>query len=200
VGTSTPEGTGARTPSRAVEQALVDAAERVLAREGLPGLTVRAVAAEAGVAPMGVYNRFGSKEALVAAVLVRGFDALRAAVAGDADPDPVARLMASGRSYRRFALERPQHYGAMFGSRPAAAADTQELAEHGAAAFGALVEHVRFAMAAGALRAADPAETAQVIWSAAHGAVSLELAGAVLTPDPAATYETLLQLIVDGLR
>jgi len=200
VGTSTPEGTGARTPSRAVEQALVDAAERVLVRDGLPGLTVRAVAAEAGVAPMGVYNRFGSKEALVAAVLVRGFDALRAAVTGDADADPLARLTASGRNYRRFALERPQHYGAMFGARPATAVDTAELAEHSAAAFGALVEHVRFAMAAGALRAGDPAETAQVIWSAVHGAVSLELAGAVLTPDPAATYETLLRLIVDGLR
>jgi AcrR family transcriptional regulator len=199
-GTGTAEGGGTRTPSRALEQALVDAAERVLVRDGLPALTVRSVAAEAGVAPMGVYNRFGSKDALVAAVLVRGFDGLRAAVAGDADPDPVDRLMASGRNYRRFALAQPQHYGAMFGSRPALAVDTPELAEHGAAAFQALVDHVRYAMAAGRLRDGDPTETAQVIWSAVHGAVSLELAGAVLTPDPAATYETLLQLIVDGLR
>src|ERR687893_273816 len=49
-----------RTPSRDLEAALVDAAERVLVRDGLRGLTVRAVATEAGVAPMGVYNRFGS--------------------------------------------------------------------------------------------------------------------------------------------
>jgi hypothetical protein len=88
----------------------------------------------------------------------------------------------------------------MFGIRYPGAVDTPELAAHAAAAFEALVEHVRFAVAAGALRAADPTETAQVIWSAVHGAVSLELAGAVLTPDPAATYGTLLQLIVDGLR
>ena len=33
---------------------MVSAAEAVLAREGTSGLTVRAVAAEAGVAPMGV--------------------------------------------------------------------------------------------------------------------------------------------------
>src|SRR3954469_23904765 len=83
-----------RTPSRAVEQALVDAAERVLVRDGLAGVTVRAVATEAGGAPMGVYNRFGSKEALWAAVLVRGFDELHAAVVADADPDPVRRLLA----------------------------------------------------------------------------------------------------------
>ena len=191
---------GARTPSRVVEQALVDAAERVLVRDGLPGLTVRAVAAEAGVAPMGVYNRFGSKEALLAAVLVRGFDALRAAVSADTDPDPVARLMASGRNYRRFALEQPRHYAAMFGIRPSGAVETPELAAHGAAAFEALVDHVRYATAAGALRPGDPTETAQLIWSSVHGAVSLELAGAVLTPDPAATYEALLHLLVDGLR
>ena len=199
-GTGPVEGGGTRTPSRELEQALVDAAERVLVRDGLPALTVRAVAAEAGVAPMGVYNRFGSKEALIAAVLVRGFDGLRVAVTGDGDPDPVARLLASGRGYRRFALEQPQHYGAMFGLRLAGAVQSPELAEHAGAAFQALVEHVRYAMAAGALRDGDPTETAQVIWSAVHGAVSLELAGAVLTPDPAATYETLLRLLVDGLR
>jgi AcrR family transcriptional regulator len=193
-------GTGARTPSRDVEQALVDAAERVLVREGLAGLTVRAVAAEAGVAPMGVYNRFGSKDGLVAAVLVRGFDGLRAAVLSDADPDPVQRLLASGRNYRRFALEHPQHYAAMFGGGAGAAGAAADVATHGAAAFEALVGHVRAAMAAAALRPGDPTETAQLIWSAVHGAVSLELADGLLTPDPAVTYEALLQLLVAGLR
>src|SRR3954469_23176680 len=92
-----------RTPSRAVEQALVDAAERVLVRDGLVGVTVRAVATEAGVAPMGVYSRFGNKDGLVAAVLTRGFEGLRTATTQDDDPDPVARLLACGRNYRRFA-------------------------------------------------------------------------------------------------
>ena len=39
----------ARTPSRDVEAALVDAAERVLVRDGPDAVTVRAVAIEAGV-------------------------------------------------------------------------------------------------------------------------------------------------------
>jgi hypothetical protein len=71
---------------------------------------------------------------------------------------------------------------------------------HAAAAFEALVDHVRYAGALGVLRNGDPRETAQLIWSSVHGAVSLELAGAVLTPDPAATYEELLHLLVAGLR
>ena len=52
----------------------------MLEREGVAGLTVRAVAAEAGVAPMGVYNHFDGKPGLLLAVLQRAFDGLREAV------------------------------------------------------------------------------------------------------------------------
>jgi AcrR family transcriptional regulator len=191
---------GGRTPSRAVEQALVDAAERVLVRDGLGGLTVRAVATEAGVAPMGVYNRFGNKDGLVAAVLARGFEGLRAATAAADDPDPVDRLVSCGRGYRRFALSHPQHYGAMFGAGFATAAPTEELVDRAGAAFQALVDRVGYAVDRGAVREGDPVETAQLIWSSVHGAVSLELAGMTQVADPAASYELLLQLLVDGLR
>jgi len=193
-------GTGGRTPSRAVEQALVDAAERVLVRDGLAGLTVRAVAGEAGVAPMGVYNRFGNKDGLVAAVLARGFDGLAAATTADSDADPTARLLACGRGYRRFALTHPRHYAAMFSAGVALDAPTEELAERAGAAFDGLVDRVRYGMDGGVLRAGDVRETAQLIWSAVHGAVSLELSGVQQTADPAANYEALLQMLLDGLR
>jgi len=49
-------GRRSRTPSAEVERELLSAAEAVLVRDGPGGLTVRAVAAEAGIAPMGVYN------------------------------------------------------------------------------------------------------------------------------------------------
>ncbi|MFQ1000612.1 TetR/AcrR family transcriptional regulator [Modestobacter sp. SSW1-42] len=191
---------GGRTPSRAVEQALVDAAERVLVRDGLAGLTVRAVATEAGVAPMGVYNRFGNKDGLLAAVLARGFDGLAAATSEDQDVDPTARLRACGRNYRRFALAHPQHYAAMFGPGLSMAAPTEELIDRAGAAFTALVDRVRYGMDRGALRPGDPRETAQLIWSSVHGAVSLELSGVLQTADPAANYEALLQMLLDGLR
>ena len=190
---------GGRTPSRAVEQALVDAAERVLVRDGLGGLTVRAVAAEAAVAPMGVYNRFGSKDGLVAAVLARGFEGLRAATAAADDADPVERLLRCGRNYRRFALDHPQHYAAMFGAGWAAAVPTEELVDRAGAAFQALVDRVGYAVDRGVLRPGDPVGTAQLIWSSVHGAVSLELAHLGRTADPAASYEALLRMLLDGL-
>ena len=192
-----------RTPSRDLEGALVDAAERVLVRDGLRGLTVRAVATEAGVAPMGVYNRFGSKHGLVAAVLVRGFDGLAASIRTDDGQDAAERLRSCGRSYRRFALSHPQHYEGMFGTgvTPAdrAATTTDELAQHATAAFDVLVSEVARAMDAGVLRRDDSKEAAQVIWSAVHGAVALELAGVAQVADPEASYERLLVALTSGL-
>ena len=82
-----------RTPSADVERELLTAAEAVLVRQGPGGLTVRAVATEAGIAPMGVYNRLGGKDGLVDALLIRGFDRLRAACDATAGPDATARLL-----------------------------------------------------------------------------------------------------------
>ena len=187
-----------RTPSADVEQALVDAAEAVLTRSGPSGLTVRAVATEAGVAPMGVYNRFGGKDGLVEAVLVRAFDGLREAVAGAGEADPVERLLASGRRYRAFALAHPQQYAVMFGNSLLREVMPEHVQERAATAFGELVGHVTYAMVNGAVPPGDAFDVAQQIWSSVHGAVALELNGLVKTPDPAATYERLLQLLIAG--
>src|ERR1700677_4167004 len=103
-----------RTPSADVERELLAAAEAVLVREGPGGLTVRAVATEAGIAPMGVYNRLGGKEGLVDALLTRGFDRLRAAVEPGDEPDKLDRLRNSQLRYRGFALANPHLYAMMF--------------------------------------------------------------------------------------
>jgi AcrR family transcriptional regulator len=192
-------GPGTRTPSRDVSSALVDAAEAVLVRDGPEALTVRAVATEAGVAPMGVYNRFGNKDGLVEAILIRGFNGLRDAVASHGELDPLERLRASGERYRLFALANQQHYAAMFGGSLSSGEPGPQLLDCAKGAFGELVGHVATAMAAGALRKADPIDVAQQIWSAVHGAVTLEMRGQVLTEDPAATYQRLLDLIIRGL-
>lgn len=55
------------------------------------------------------------------------------------------------------------------------------------------------AAAAGKIRAGDPREVAQQIWSALHGAVALELRGLVLTPDAGATYAAMLDALLRGL-
>ena len=197
---TTPSRSRARTRSQDVEQNLLDAAEAVLAREGLAGVTVRAVAAEAGVAPMGVYNRFGSKDGLIEALVMRSFDLLREAVVEHGETDPLQRLRNSGQRYREFALSHPQHYNVIFINNPGAHdGESSEVEEHARAAFEALVDHVVYGIEAGALKPGDPVDLAQQIWSTVHGAVSLELGQMVLTEDPAETYEHLLDLLTAGL-
>jgi AcrR family transcriptional regulator len=182
-----------RTPTGDVRLALVDAAERVLVRDGPTGVTVRAVAHEADVAPMGVYNHLGGKQGLTNALLERGFEGLRAAVADTPGGSPLDRLGESGRGYRKYALSHAQHYSIMF-DQPA-----PPEAHIGGGAFEALADHVRSAMDAGYVRAADPYAIALQIWCTVHGRISLELRGFI---DPATadeSYEQLLEFILRAL-
>ncbi len=188
-----------RTPSSDIERELIAAAEAVLIRDGPGAVTVRTVAAEAGIAPMGVYNRLGGKDGLVDALLIRGFDALRASIAGGDQPDPLDRLRACCLRYRTFALTNRHYYAIMFEGALPHDFDTPEVAEHAIAAFDALVRNVELAAAAGAIRAPDPREVAQQLWSAVHGAVTLELQGLVLTPDAEATYQATMETMLRGL-
>ena len=192
-------GRRTRTPSADVERELVAAAEAVLVRDGPGALTVRAVAAAAGIAPMGVYNRFGGKDGLVHALLVIGFDRLRASIESGDEPEMLERLRACGLRYRTFALANPNIYAIMFEDAIPHKHESEEVGEHAEAAFGALVRLVELTAASGAIAAPDPVEVAQQIWSSVHGAVALELKGLVLTPDPLTTYRAHLDTIIRGL-
>jgi AcrR family transcriptional regulator len=188
-----------RTPSAQIERELLVAAESVLVRDGLGGLTVRSVAAEAGVAAMGVYNRLGGKTGLVSALLISGFDRLRGAIEAGDEPDPRTRLSACCLRYREFALANPHFYAILFENTIAHKHESAEVGEHAAACFCVLVRNVELAAAAGTIVAPDPQEVAQQIWGAIHGAVALERKGLVQTPDPAATFNASLETILRGL-
>lgn len=52
-------------------RALLDAADRIIARDGTAGLTMDAIAAEAGVSKGGVLYAFGTKDAVIEAMFER---------------------------------------------------------------------------------------------------------------------------------
>lgn len=90
---------------RAREDAIVDAANRLLADKGFDLMTVDQVAAEVGIAKASLYKHFASKEALAAAALVRLLQHTQAVIdqqAAMADLSPWQRL----RAVTRWALER----------------------------------------------------------------------------------------------
>lgn len=186
-----------RTPSRDLARVLLDSALQVLVEDGPEQVTVRRVAQLAGVAPMGVYSRFGGKDGLLEALVVEGFGGLHDAVVRARGTDARARLHAACTAYRAFALAHPQHYRLMFEQMPRLVlGDAAQRAAEGA--FDELVARVDDAVRAGHLAAAPPALVAQQLWAAAHGAVSLEIAGLARADAPAA-FAGMVEALLDGL-
>ena len=88
----------------------------------------------------------------------------------------------------------------MFGQARSGDVMTERVQQHAGSAFGELVAHIEYAMTSGALAPGDATDVAQQIWGSIHGAVALELNGLVKSPDPGATYERLLHLLLNGAR
>ena len=86
------------------------AASKLLAQEGVAGLSIRKIAKEAGLSPMGLYRHFADKEALINALMADGFLAWEARVAGIVSPDPLRWLEA----FLAFSLDEPHLFDAAF--------------------------------------------------------------------------------------
>jgi AcrR family transcriptional regulator len=97
---------------------MLGAAESILKRDGLRGLTLRAAAREAGVSHAAPKNHFGDVMGLLSDLAAVGFKRFRAAMEAHirkSDPAP-ARLEAIGRGYVTFARTHPDLFLLMFRS------------------------------------------------------------------------------------
>jgi AcrR family transcriptional regulator len=186
-----------RTASHQVSVALLDAAEAVLDRDGVDGVTIRAVAQRAEVSPMSVYNRFANKDGLIVALAMRTLEQLAQAIEVPTDIDPVERFASACRNYRAFALRYPARYSLIFGAGSPLEDQSSEVARAGHAVFTVLVELIR-AMKSSASEQ-ESAQDAQAVWSAIHGAVTIEQTGIGQTPDATDTFEHMLDLFIHSL-
>jgi TetR/AcrR family transcriptional regulator, regulator of autoinduction and epiphytic fitness len=79
------------------EDAIVQAANRLLAEKGFDLMTVDQVAADVGIAKASLYKHFPSKEDLAAAAMVRVLGLARAFLAGLPEAAPLTQLKAVAR-------------------------------------------------------------------------------------------------------
>src|SRR5262247_4037620 len=101
-----------------LREAMLRAAESILERDGIGGLTLRAAAREAGVSHAAPKNHFGDVMGLLSDLAAVGFARFRAAIEAqihESDPAP-ARLEAIGRGYVTFARSYPDLFLLMFRS------------------------------------------------------------------------------------
>lgn len=99
-----------------LRRALAEAALRIVERDGLAALSLRAVAREAGVSPAAPYHHFHDKQELMVAVGTEGFRRLTVAMleARAKTATPQAALSAIGVTYVCFARDNPALYTLMW--------------------------------------------------------------------------------------
>jgi AcrR family transcriptional regulator len=99
---------------------ITDAARRQLATEGAGGLSLRAVARELGMVSSAIYRYFPSRDDLLTALIIDGYDAIgEAAEQADAAcpaGDFGSRWLATARAIRDWALAHPHEYALVYGS------------------------------------------------------------------------------------
>jgi AcrR family transcriptional regulator len=100
----------------ALHDALLEAAERVLERDGLAGLTLRAVAREAGVSHAAPTHHFGDLTGLVSELAAIGFRQFNTAMAAarSIGGSGLEKAMAPAKAYVAYAQAHPGMYGVMF--------------------------------------------------------------------------------------
>lgn len=164
-----------------LHDALLAAAERVLEREGLSGLTLRAVAREAGVSHAAPTHHFGDLTGLVSELAAIGFLQFNVAMAAVcSDGHTLAeRASARARAYVAYAQAHPGMYGLMFRterldmSRPSLSAAAKASFAGLAGAIGAQRQET---ISAEALSLDQAAAIARA-WSLVHGFTMLLLDG-----------------------
>jgi AcrR family transcriptional regulator len=177
----------------ALREALLQAAERVLERDGLAGLTLRAVAREAGVSHAAPTHHFGDLTGLVSELAAIGFRQFNTAMASacDAATSPLERALARPKAYVAYAQAHPGMYGLMFRterldySRPS----LNEAAESSFAGLANAIGAMRQEPISGDALTIEQGAAIARAWSMVHGFTMLLLDGRL---------EDILERLPDG--
>lgn len=185
---------------------LLDTASRLLAAEGAASLTVRRIAAEVGCSTTVLYTMFGSKNGIAEALYREGFERFRRRLASlPPEPDPLARVYQLAWAYRASALAEPNYYRVMFAHAIPGFTPSAEALAAADAGFKVLIDAAGECVGVGIFVPSDAGEIAAVLWAAAHGVVSLELAGHLAGDAAPGLFETAVRaattwFLADGNR
>ena len=155
-----------------LRQALIETAVKTIAKHGIDALSLRELAAGAGVSPGAPYHHFADRGELLASIAEEGFAQLEAQLiaASDAAPDDAGtRLEALGLAYVTFAVSSVGYFRVMFrgGAEPSTSNDA------GLRTFQILRDAVVACQRSGQAPKGDPAGLVLLAWSAVHGFATL---------------------------
>lgn len=161
-------------------EALLTAAEKVFAERPFEEVTVEEIGERAGVAVGSIYNNFGSKAALHAAVVDRALDVDREYMDRAYTPErsPIEQLEAAAEQYLRFYIDQPEFFRmlafpAPLGNYPAAADTAERLARRVDEQNARMVDTIERGIAQGSIRRIDARKAATILWASWNGVISL---------------------------
>jgi AcrR family transcriptional regulator len=165
-----------------LKNALIQAGIKILAKEGVSGLSLRKVARDAGVSHSAPYAHFPDKQSLIAAISTEGFKQLYAeldAAAARYPDDPRQQLRECAWVYVQFATNNTDAFSIMFSGVLEKEKEYPTFVESSHKTFDRLVDIVRTCQEAGILRPAPADLMAVCVWGQIYGIISLILEGQV---------------------
>lgn len=190
-----------------LREALIAAALDLISKKGPAGFTFADAARAAGVSPAAPYRHFRDRDALMADIARRGFEAFAEALSrawNDGQPTPRAAFERVGRAYLDFAAKEPAQFSAMFESG-IPLNDHPEVREAGDRAFNVLRQACE-ALAATLPKDKRPPSLMMAlhIWSLSHGIATLfgrgDAARRTIPMSPDDLLEAAVLIYLDGLK
>ena len=164
-----------------------------LEREGVDGLSLRAVARELGVTAPALYLYVQDKADLLAGVATEHFERLAERFEAVPEGEPLERVRALSRAYVEHARSSPALFRLMFRYPPTALPEVDAFAP-ATRAFDVAARATADAIDAGLLRVTDPDDASITMWCAVHGVAEVLLMG-FAADDEAAT--ALIDRVID---
>jgi AcrR family transcriptional regulator len=177
--------------------ALLDAAERTIHERGAGGLSLRALAQEAGTTTRAVYSLFGSKDGLLGALGARAFALLEEGLDGLPQVgDPREDLVQAALMFRRFALDHPALFS--IGIQRTDPTVWPRFRSAAADAFAVLVRRFEPLGEAGLLGGRSVGEAATQFHALCEGLAAVELRGIPLGPEPVGLWRSAFEALIAG--
>lgn len=156
------------------KQKILDASSELFLNGGISALSVRAIAAKAGVSTIGIYSHFNGKQGILDALYINGFKLVSDAMSVDTEGlEPREFLLEGIKGYLQLAEEHEAHYRLIFGESDKTYQPSPEAKEAAEDAFMVLVRGCSSLLPANA-SLKQQRELALEIWAHVHGFVSLK--------------------------
>lgn len=188
-----PELTPRERRHQRTQQAIIEAARQIIRENGVDALSIRAIAERIDYSPAGLYEYFGSKEEIVAAVCAQNFERFARRLAQvDTTLPPTEYILELGLSYIDFAMRNPDSFLLMFTTFPLsqinqkpAPDDIMASMQADDSAFAILVRGVQRCINEGIYHTKPGfgvVEMAYALWALVHGLAMLRVTSGSIMP------------------